>query len=101
MNVAFGSAIVRGSAMYQHEENKQPMTDSQGSETSTTAARQSGLLRCAHCGQKFDMATSPCKPFCSIRCQRIDLGNWLNESYGLPYEGEGVREFREDNEEEA
>jgi endogenous inhibitor of DNA gyrase (YacG/DUF329 family) len=32
-------------------------------------------------------------PFCSIRCHRIDLGNWLNESYGLPWDGEGEREM--------
>ncbi len=27
-------------------------------------------------------------PFCSKRCQHIDLGMWLNESYRLPCEGE-------------
>jgi endogenous inhibitor of DNA gyrase (YacG/DUF329 family) len=27
-------------------------------------------------------------PFCSRRCQELDLSNWLTESYGLPYEGD-------------
>jgi len=25
-------------------------------------------------------------PFCSARCQRIDLGNWLGERYAVPGE---------------
>lgn len=24
------------------------------------------------------------RPFCSARCQRIDLGNWLDERYFVP-----------------
>lgn len=24
------------------------------------------------------------RPFCSARCQRIDLGNWLGERYAVP-----------------
>lgn len=27
-------------------------------------------------------------PFCSLRCRQIDLGRWLDERYGLPYESE-------------
>lgn len=26
------------------------------------------------------------RPFCSARCQRIDLGNWLGERYAVPGE---------------
>ena len=25
-------------------------------------------------------------PFCSERCRTIDLGNWLSEEYGVPWE---------------
>jgi uncharacterized protein len=25
-------------------------------------------------------------PFCSERCRLIDLGRWLDEKHGLPYE---------------
>ena len=31
-------------------------------------------------------------PFCSKRCQEIDLGMWLNESYGIPFEGDPMSE---------
>ena len=29
---------------------------------------------------------SPYRPFCSDRCQKIDLGAWANESYTIPVE---------------
>lgn len=41
-------------------------------------------MRCPVCGKEFDLATSPAKPFCSARCRSIDLGRWLDESYGMP-----------------
>ena len=51
---------------------------------------------CAICGTKVparagadaDAAASAAahryRPFCSARCQRIDLGNWLDERYVVP-----------------
>ncbi|MFP6571346.1 MAG: DNA gyrase inhibitor YacG, partial [Vicinamibacterales bacterium] len=27
---------------------------------------------------------TPTAPFCSDRCKNIDLGRWLDESYGIP-----------------
>ncbi|MEL7497162.1 MAG: DNA gyrase inhibitor YacG [Planctomycetota bacterium] len=45
-----------------------------------------GDLRCACCGKYFFRDQTEVMPFCSRRCQQIDLGMWLNESYGLPYE---------------
>jgi len=27
-------------------------------------------------------------PFCSERCQLIDLGHWLDEEIGVPFEGD-------------
>ena len=44
-------------------------------------------VRCPNCGEVFDYAGSPSRPFCSVRCQQIDLGRWLDEKYGVPYEG--------------
>ncbi len=44
------------------------------------------LIQCGTCGRVFDVGSSPFRPFCSERCQQVDLGNWLNESYGLPFE---------------
>ncbi len=65
-----------------------------GSPSSKKAPATSTLFRCAYCGNKFERSTSPVLPFCSIRCHRVDLGMWLNESYGLPWDGEG-EEYQE------
>ncbi|MDP3279008.1 MAG: DNA gyrase inhibitor YacG [Deltaproteobacteria bacterium] len=27
---------------------------------------------------------NPTAPFCSTRCKLVDLGRWLDESYGVP-----------------
>jgi endogenous inhibitor of DNA gyrase (YacG/DUF329 family) len=44
--------------------------------------------RCSYCGNDFKRSESKNMPFCSRRCQQIDLGMWLNESYGFPHEGQ-------------
>jgi len=41
-------------------------------------------LRCPTCGVAFDASQSGTRPFCSKRCQQIDLGRWLGEQIGLP-----------------
>ena len=41
---------------------------------------------CPICGARFEVALTTAMPFCSDRCQRIDLGRWFNEDYGLPWE---------------
>ena len=45
-------------------------------------------LRCPICDAPVDPQKTPAMPFCSERCRRIDLGRWLGEDYGLPYEGD-------------
>jgi uncharacterized protein len=54
-------------------------------------ARSRTALTCATCGLRFflDETTSP--PFCSERCQLIDLGRWLDEGIGLPFESDPER----------
>jgi endogenous inhibitor of DNA gyrase (YacG/DUF329 family) len=42
--------------------------------------------RCPVCGKAVDPAASRVMPFCSSRCQQIDLRRWLGEEYGLPLE---------------
>ncbi|MEM9412832.1 MAG: DNA gyrase inhibitor YacG [Planctomycetota bacterium] len=49
-------------------------------------------MKCSLCGKSFDRNESKSMPFCSPRCKQIDLGNWLNESYGLPVETDDYRE---------
>jgi endogenous inhibitor of DNA gyrase (YacG/DUF329 family) len=42
--------------------------------------------RCPICGKLVNPAVSKVLPFCSPRCQQIDLRRWLGEEYGLPVE---------------
>lgn len=45
-------------------------------------------LTCATCGRRFVLEKSPAAPFCCERCRLIDMGRWLNEEIGLPFEGD-------------
>jgi endogenous inhibitor of DNA gyrase (YacG/DUF329 family) len=54
-------------------------------------ARTADQLACAICGKTaIRGAVVDAKrgvdafPFCSFRCQTIDLGNWLSEEYRIP-----------------
>ncbi|MEM9368681.1 MAG: DNA gyrase inhibitor YacG [Planctomycetota bacterium] len=49
-------------------------------------------LSCPTCGRTFSLSQTESPPFCSRRCQLIDLGRWLNEEIGLPCEGEAEDE---------
>ena len=83
--------------MYDNSESPKSEQGGGSPEPSSQKAPATGtLFRCAYCGKKFERSASPVLPFCSIRCHRVDLGMWLNESYGLPYEGEGTREYLEE-----
>jgi endogenous inhibitor of DNA gyrase (YacG/DUF329 family) len=37
--------------------------------------------RCAHCGKPAEARFAP---FCSARCQQVDLGHWLKGNYVIP-----------------
>jgi len=42
-------------------------------------------LNCPTCKKNvFWNEDYPNRPFCSHRCQLIDLGEWANESYSIP-----------------
>lgn len=43
------------------------------------------MPRCPVCDAQVDLQTTPTVPFCSDRCRLIDLGRWLDESYGVPH----------------
>ena len=51
------------------------------------------VAHCSLCGHPFDRGESKVFPFCSVRCQQIDLGHWLEEKHGLPLEGQEDQEF--------
>ncbi|MBX9791581.1 MAG: DNA gyrase inhibitor YacG [Pirellulales bacterium] len=37
------------------------------------------------CGGPVDIKATPAPPFCSARCQQIDLGRWLGEKHSVPH----------------
>ncbi|MEM9587970.1 MAG: DNA gyrase inhibitor YacG [Planctomycetota bacterium] len=45
-------------------------------------------MTCSTCQRRFRVHESKTLPFCSERCQLIDLGRWLNEEIGVPHEGD-------------
>ena len=40
--------------------------------------------RCPTCGAPVIWAENPSRPFCSVTCELIDLGGWLDERYRVP-----------------
>ena len=41
---------------------------------------------CPQCGGPVVEAPEAVLPFCSRRCQQVDLNRWLGEEYGVPHE---------------
>ncbi|HEV8616384.1 MAG TPA: DNA gyrase inhibitor YacG [Methylomirabilota bacterium] len=46
--------------------------------------RRERSVRCPHCGTRAPWAGNPNRPFCSLTCRLIDLGDWLDERYRIP-----------------
>lgn len=63
-------------------------SDGQPAESLPGKMPASRRMICSVCETSFDPADSAHLPFCSARCRQVDLGRWLNESYGLPYESD-------------
>jgi endogenous inhibitor of DNA gyrase (YacG/DUF329 family) len=54
-------------------------------------------MRCPICAKATEARPkNPFAPFCSGRCQKVDLGNWLNETYRVPAEPHEVDEEPEE-----
>ena len=53
----------------------------------TTANDPTKTMICGSCGESFDFRKTESPPFCSRRCQMIDLGRWLDEDISVPHEG--------------
>ena len=53
-------------------------------------SRRSGVYmrKCPTCGNPVDWQNNPFRPFCSERCQLVDLGKWVDGEYRVP--GESV-----------
>ncbi|MDW7645800.1 MAG: DNA gyrase inhibitor YacG [Desulfuromonadales bacterium] len=41
-------------------------------------------IRCPRCRQEALWQDNPFRPFCSQKCQLIDLGRWAQEEYKVP-----------------
>ncbi len=41
-------------------------------------------VKCPQCDTVFTYYESEFRPFCSKRCQQIDLGHWFQETYTVP-----------------
>jgi uncharacterized protein len=41
-------------------------------------------VKCPTCRCETDWDNNPHRPFCSDRCQLIDLGGWAEERYRIP-----------------
>jgi endogenous inhibitor of DNA gyrase (YacG/DUF329 family) len=41
-------------------------------------------VKCPQCSTEFSYYESEFRPFCSDRCQKIDLGHWFQETYVVP-----------------
>jgi endogenous inhibitor of DNA gyrase (YacG/DUF329 family) len=56
-------------------------------------------MKCPICKTLFDKEASRALPFCSPRCQEVDLGRWLGESYSVTVEkNRELDEFFDDEE---
>jgi uncharacterized protein len=40
-------------------------------------------IKCPTCGKLTSRVTGAAGPFCSARCQMVDLGKWLGEEYRI------------------
>lgn len=72
-----------------HRPRREPRKESSGGGNRPIGKRSRDPLAatCPTCGRRFLRDESPTPPFCSERCQLVDLGRWLDEEIGLPYEG--------------
>lgn len=44
------------------------------------------MRKCPTCHNPVDWQNNPFRPFCSERCQLVDLGKWVEGEYRVPGE---------------
>lgn len=55
-------------------------------------------VKCPQCGLlSLFSSNNPHRPFCSERCQMIDLGAWASEDYKVPVNSPMEDEFSSEN----
>lgn len=50
------------------------------------------MIKCPSCGREVEYEGNKFRPFCSERCNLIDLGAWIDEEYAVAAENEPVSE---------
>jgi len=55
------------------------------------------IVKCPQCKAEVTWDNNPHRPFCSERCQLIDLGAWADERYRFPG---GILEDESDQEDD-
>ncbi|HSE17802.1 MAG TPA: DNA gyrase inhibitor YacG [Pyrinomonadaceae bacterium] len=56
-------------------------------------------MKCPTCGKPVVWKDNPFRPFCSERCQLVDLGRWVEGEYRVP--GEPVPQEPKNEDDEA
>jgi len=54
-------------------------------------------VKCPQCNTEFSYYESEFRPFCTERCQQIDLGHWFQETYTVPEKGNVQEEVENEN----
>ena len=47
------------------------------------------MKKCPTCGKSVEWKDNQFRPFCSERCQLVDLGRWVEGEYRVPGESSG------------
>jgi len=56
------------------------------------------IVRCPNCGGPSEYSSeNSFRPFCSERCQLIDLGQWASEGYRIPVNTAPAEDFSEND----
>jgi endogenous inhibitor of DNA gyrase (YacG/DUF329 family) len=58
-------------------------------------------IKCPTCRTEVQWENNPHRPFCSERCQLIDLGAWTEERYRIPGQEMGPALEDRDDEDES
>lgn len=56
-------------------------------------------VKCPQCATEFFYYDSEFRPFCTKRCQQIDLGHWFQETYVVPLKENVVEEEKNNSDE--
>ena len=58
-------------------------------------------MKCPTCGKSIEWKDNPFRPFCSERCQLVDLGKWVEGEYRVPGEALPHEQTRDEHTEDA